>query len=79
MLLFDRAAPRGSRLLPVGPNQPTSPVKTWATVDPVGTRRIVVLNKDAYAAWFFKLKPADGGAYDGLLAPKAYEAVIGDE
>ena len=37
------------------------------------------VNKDAYAAWFFKLKPADGGAYDGLLAPKAYEAVIGDE
>ena len=37
------------------------------------------VNKDAYAAWFFKLKPTDGGAYDGLLAPKAYEAVIGDE
>ncbi len=37
------------------------------------------VNKDAYAAWFFKLKPADGGAFAGLLAPKAYEAVIGDE
>jgi hypothetical protein len=46
MLLFNRAAPRGSSLLPVGPNPPTSPIKTWATIDPVGTRRIVVINKD---------------------------------
>jgi glycine cleavage system H protein len=37
------------------------------------------VNKDAYAAWFFKLKPVDGRAFSGLLAPKAYEAVIGDE
>jgi len=37
------------------------------------------VNKDAYAAWFFKLKPTDSGALAGLLAPKAYEAVIGDE
>jgi glycine cleavage system H protein len=37
------------------------------------------VNKDAYAAWFFKLKPADGSALAGLLAPTAYEAVIGDE
>ena len=36
------------------------------------------VNLDAYAAWFFKLKPADGGAYARLLDPKAYEAVIGD-
>ncbi|MGZ4275663.1 MAG: glycosyl hydrolase family protein [Solirubrobacteraceae bacterium] len=50
MLLFDRAAPRGSRLLPVGPNAPTAAVKTWATVDPSGVRRLVVINKDpAYA------------------------------
>ena len=46
MLLFDRAAPRGSRLLPVGPNSPTAAVKTWATVDQQGVRRIVVINKD---------------------------------
>ena len=37
------------------------------------------VNKDAYAAWFFKLRPTDGSALAGLLAPKAYEAVIGDE
>ena len=36
------------------------------------------VNQDAYAAWFIKLKPADAGAYAGLLDPKAYEAVIGD-
>ena len=37
------------------------------------------VNQDAYAAWFFKMKPADGGAFVGLLEPKAYEAVIGNE
>lgn len=37
------------------------------------------VNQDAYAAWFFKLKPADGRAFAGLLEPKAYEAVVGDE
>ena len=36
------------------------------------------VNDDAYAAWFFRMKPADSGAYAGLLDPKAYEAVIGD-
>ena len=51
MLLFDRAAPRGSRLLPVGPNPPGSPLKTWATVDPTGVRRIVVINKDLKNTW----------------------------
>ena len=37
------------------------------------------VNQDAYAAWFFKVKPADAGAFGRLLEPKAYEAVIGDE
>lgn len=37
------------------------------------------VNQDAYAAWFFKLKPADAGALAGLLDAKAYEATIGDE
>jgi glycine cleavage system H protein len=36
------------------------------------------VNEDAYAAWLIKLKPANAGAYAGLLDPKAYEAVIGD-
>ncbi len=37
------------------------------------------VNQDAYAAWFFKLKPADAGALAGLLDAKAYEASLGDE
>ncbi len=37
------------------------------------------VNADAYGAWFFKMKPTDRAAYDGLLEPKAYEAVIGNE
>ena len=37
------------------------------------------VNQDAYAAWFFKLKPADGGATATLLDAKAYEAAIGGE
>jgi hypothetical protein len=45
MMLFNRAAPRGARLLSVGPNPPTASLKTWATIDPAGTRRIVVVNK----------------------------------
>ena len=35
-------------------------------------------NKDAYAAWFFKLKPSDPSALAKLLDAKAYEAVIAD-
>jgi hypothetical protein len=45
MLLFSRAAPRGAQLLPAGPNPPGATLKTWATVDPAGTRRVVLINK----------------------------------
>jgi len=37
------------------------------------------VNQDAYAAWFFKLKPADAAALARLLDAKAYEAVVGAE
>jgi glycine cleavage system H protein len=37
------------------------------------------VNENAYAAWFFKVRPADAGAYAKLLDAKAYEAAIGDE
>jgi glycine cleavage system H protein len=37
------------------------------------------VNQDAYAAWFFKLKPVDVDAFAKLLDAKAYEAVIGAE
>jgi hypothetical protein len=46
MLLFSRANPKGARLLPTGPNPASGRLKTWATVDPAGTRRVVVINKD---------------------------------
>jgi Glycosyl hydrolase family 79 C-terminal beta domain len=46
MMLFNRATPSGARLLPAGPNPATGSLKTWATVDPAGTRRIVVVNKN---------------------------------
>ena len=37
-----------------------------------------VVNEDAYAAWLFKLKPADPSAAGKLLDAAAYEATIGD-
>jgi glycine cleavage system H protein len=37
-----------------------------------------VLNQDAYAAWLFKLKPADPGAAAKLLDAAAYTAALGD-
>jgi glycine cleavage system H protein len=36
------------------------------------------VNQDAYAAWFFKLKPADPAALDQLLDASAYQAMIGE-
>ena len=37
------------------------------------------VNKDAYAAWFFRLRPVDSSAVASLLDARAYEATIGDE
>jgi glycine cleavage system H protein len=36
------------------------------------------VNQDAYAAWLFKLKPADAGAVAKLLDAQGYSATIGD-
>jgi glycine cleavage system H protein len=36
------------------------------------------VNQDAYAAWLFKLKPADPGAVAKLLDAQGYAATIGD-
>ena len=36
------------------------------------------VNKDAYAAWFFRLRPADPATVANLLDARAYEAAIGD-
>jgi hypothetical protein len=72
MLLFDRATPQGARLLPVGPNAPNAVLKTWATVDPAGTRRIVVVNKDRKRPHKVVLRVPGGGSkasVERLLAP----------
>ena len=37
-----------------------------------------LVNQDAYAAWLFKLKPADAAAVGALLDAAAYEATIGE-
>jgi len=37
-----------------------------------------VVNQDAYAAWLFKLKPADPAAVGALLDAAAYQATIGE-
>ena len=36
------------------------------------------VNKDPYAAWFFRIMPADASSANRLLDAKAYTAVIGD-
>ncbi|HET9112554.1 MAG TPA: glycine cleavage system protein GcvH [Burkholderiales bacterium] len=35
-----------------------------------------VLNKDAYSAWLFTLKPADPADVDGLMTAAAYRALV---
>jgi glycine cleavage system H protein len=37
------------------------------------------VNQDAYAAWMFKLKPANAADVDALLDAKAYEALVASE
>ena len=37
------------------------------------------VNQDAYAAWLYKLKPADASALDKLLDAAAYKATIDNE
>ena len=36
------------------------------------------VNEDAYAAWLWKMKPADANALDALLDAAAYEKTAGD-
>ena len=39
----------------------------------------VSVNKDAYGAWMFKLKPSAAGDINKLLDAKAYEALVASE
>jgi glycine cleavage system H protein len=43
------------------------------------TRTPELVNQDAYAAWLFKLKPADENAIGSLLSPAAYEKIASEE
>jgi glycine cleavage system H protein len=36
------------------------------------------LNADAYAAWLFRIKPADASALAAMLDAAAYEKLIGE-
>ena len=36
------------------------------------------VNKDAYGAWFFRIKPVDTSAVERLLDARAYATAIGD-
>jgi hypothetical protein len=66
MLLFDRAAPAGARLLPVSGNLAGGRLKTWATIDTAGTRRIVVVNKSSASERVLVLR-VPGGASTATL------------
>jgi glycine cleavage system H protein len=37
------------------------------------------VNQDAYAAWMFRIKPANAADVDALLEAKAYEALVASE
>ena len=37
------------------------------------------INQDAYAAWMFKLKPANSADVDGLMDAAAYQALVESE
>ena len=36
------------------------------------------VNQDAYAAWLFRIRPADPSAMNAMLDARGYQAVIGD-
>jgi hypothetical protein len=71
MLLFSRAVAQHSRLLPAGPNPPGATLRTWATVDPIGTRRVVLINKSSAPRTVALGVPggAASGRVERLLAP----------
>jgi glycine cleavage system H protein len=37
------------------------------------------VNEDAFAAWLFRLRPADAGAAGGLLDAEGYRASVGED
>jgi hypothetical protein len=70
LLMFVRAAPPGSRLLPVSGG--TSQLKLWATIGVDGRTRIVMINKDLSASHVVLIRPPGGtgrAELEQLLAP----------
>ncbi len=59
----DVYAPVGGEVVAVNAELPDAPEKA---------------NDDAYASWFFKVKPSDAGELAKLLDAKAYEALIAE-
>lgn len=71
VLMFARAAPPGSRILPVS-TAPAGAVKVWATVAPDGTIRVVLINLGATSQPVLLATPpgaAGPAAVEQLLAP----------
>jgi hypothetical protein len=63
LLLFQLAAPPGSRLLPVSLST-TANLKVWATVDDSGTIRVVVINKDELSSDMVSIEVPGNGCGD---------------
>jgi hypothetical protein len=74
MLLFQRAAPAGAKLIYVNLHKPAS-IKSWATIDGQDTLRITLINKDKKSARRIKLQTSGygTGTLARLLAP-SFEA-----
>ena len=53
---------------------PVAGVVLTANADVEGSPE--VLNKDAYSAWMFTLKPADSAAVEGLMDAAAYRTLV---
>lgn len=60
----DIYAPLGGEVIAVNSEVETSPEK---------------INEDCYAAWLFKLKPANAGEVDGLLDAGGYQKLLDSE
>jgi Glycosyl hydrolase family 79 C-terminal beta domain len=77
MLLFQRAAPAGAKLVHANLNTPSN-VKTWATLDDHRVLRVTLINKDKKSARRIVLRASGYGAatLERLIAP-SFDAKTG--